>query len=62
MIERTRTGTLALLLATVVAAVVSLSAQGGDQPETPSFRSGVDLINVTATVTDAAGNPPPKPQ
>lgn len=43
----------ALLAATVVlAAVVSIT---GQEQEGPSFRSGVELINVTATVTDGDG-------
>jgi Ca-activated chloride channel family protein len=42
--------------AVVIAAVSTLHAQqqGGDQPSF-RFRSGVELINVTATVTDASG-------
>jgi VWFA-related protein len=44
-------GTVALVLATA-----SLDAQDGqDGPETFRFRSGVDLVNVTATVTDSSG-------
>ncbi|MFN8065440.1 MAG: VWA domain-containing protein [Vicinamibacterales bacterium] len=35
-----------------VAAAVTVS---GQQPELPRFRSGVDLVDVTATVSDAAG-------
>jgi Ca-activated chloride channel homolog len=52
-----------LVVATVVAAAVSLTAQqpSGTRPpadgrdESPRFRSGVDLVNVTATVSDSSG-------
>jgi Ca-activated chloride channel homolog len=47
----------ALIVATTVAAiVVSLHAQAPSAPDPPfRFRSGVELINVTATVSDTSG-------
>ncbi len=44
------------IVAAALLAAVAVSLQG-QQPETPGFRfrSGVELINVTATVTDASG-------
>ena len=48
-----RTSRLAVTLAVACAAGVALLAQ--DPKEGFRFRSGVDLINVTATVTDASG-------
>ena len=44
-----------LLLAALVAAAGTLAAQSVEQSDEPRFRSGVDLINVTATVTDDDG-------
>jgi Ca-activated chloride channel family protein len=55
MTDRKHTRTLPLLLTVVVLAVVSLAAQSGDQADSPRFKSGVDVINVTATVTDGDG-------
>jgi VWFA-related protein len=46
-------GTLASFLAAVAAAVVTLSGQERDQAF--RFRTGIELINVTATVTDGNG-------
>ncbi len=45
-----RTASPLLLAATLLTAAVSLGAQEGFR-----FRSGVELINVTATVTDEDG-------
>src|SRR5262245_31473289 len=51
-----RTRTRPLLLASAVAlAIGTLAAQTGEQADQARFRSGVDLINVTATVTDDDG-------
>jgi VWFA-related protein len=50
------TRTLALVSSIVAAAVVTASGQQSQQQEPPfRFRTGVELINVTATVTDASG-------
>jgi VWFA-related protein len=46
-------GTLASLIAVIAAAVVTLSGQERDQAF--RFRTGIELINVTATVTDGSG-------
>jgi Ca-activated chloride channel family protein len=56
MTERTHNRTLApLLVAAVLAALGTATAQSGQQADEPRFRSSVDLINVTATVTDGDG-------
>ena len=55
MIEPTHTRTSALLVAAVVSAIASIAAQSREQSDEPRFRSGVDLINVTATITDGDG-------
>ncbi len=47
-----------LLAACLVAAGSVLTAQSGQPPQEPQgfkFRTGVDLVNVTATVTDSSG-------
>src|SRR2546422_10127312 len=51
-----------LVLATLAGAVVSLHGEqqppGAQQPQNPDsfrFKSGVELINVTATVSDVSG-------
>jgi VWFA-related protein len=47
-------GTFAAILALVVAAAIGTSGQEQD-PQVFRFRTGIELINVTATVTDASG-------
>ncbi len=43
------------LVAAIVAAVATIGAQAPQDPQVFRFRTGVELINVTATVTDANG-------
>lgn len=50
-----RTLVLAACLAAAVTVVRSQSVQSPQQDDRPRFRSGVELINVNATVTDADG-------
>jgi VWFA-related protein len=47
--------TLAVLLMAATASVVRSQAQAPSQGDRPRFRSGIDLINVNATVTDTDG-------
>jgi Ca-activated chloride channel family protein len=46
---------LALACLTVTAVLAAQQPAGSGDQATPRFSSGVDLVNVTATVTDAAG-------
>jgi Mg-chelatase subunit ChlD len=54
---KSQTTALAVVLATVAGALATLGAQQSpaDQGDSFRFKSGVELINVTATVTDASG-------
>ena len=47
--------TIAVILLTATAPVLRSQGQAAPQDDRPRFRSGIDLINVNATVTDADG-------
>ena len=53
--RQSRTATVAILTAVVTAVTHAALAQTPEQPQTPSFRTGVDIVSVNVTVTDADG-------
>src|SRR5262245_58249742 len=46
-----------ITVAVAIAAVAILPAQSPSTPQEPTFRSGVDLVEVDVIVTDTKGNP-----